>query len=129
MKNSGSNLEIKDGDLTYRIIGCAMRVHSALGPGLREKPYENALAVDFEVQGIQFKQQPSFLIYYLERRVGDCQPDLLVEEEVVVDCKSIPAIGDNEIGQMLNYLRITERKVGLIVNFRNGSLEHKRVQR
>lgn len=105
-----------------------MQVHTGLGPGLREKPYENALAIELEDQGIKFFQQPRYPIFYKERPVGDCQPDFMVEDEVVVDCKSIPAIGDTEIGQMLNYLRITEKKVGLILNIRNPSLEHKRVQ-
>lgn len=119
---------IEDGDLTYRIIGCAMRVHTALGPGLREKPYERALAVEFEEEGISFTQQPCFPIFYRDRPVGDCQPDFMVEEEIVVDCKSIAALGDNEMGQVLNYLRITKKRVGLLLNFRNTSLEQKRVQ-
>jgi len=117
-----------DGDLTYRIIGCAMRVHSALGPGLREKPYERALAIEFEEEGIAFSQQPCFPIFYRERPVGDCQPDFVVEDEIVVDCESISSLGDNETGQVLNYLRITRKRVGLLLNFRNTSLEQKRVQ-
>ena len=105
-----------------------MQVHTALGPGLREKPYENALAIEFEDQGIGFLQQPSYPIFYKKRPVGDCQPDFMVEDTVVADCKSIPSIGESEVGQMLNYLRITGKTVGLILNFRNPSLEHKRVQ-
>jgi len=119
---------IHDGDLTYRVIGCAMRVHSALGPGLREKPYERALAIEFEEEGISFVQQPCFPIFYRQQPVGDCQPDFMVEDEIVVDCKSIASMGDNETGQVLNYLRITGKQVGLLLNFRNTSLEQKRVQ-
>ncbi len=121
-------MKIEDGDLTYRIIGCAMRVHTELGPGLREKPYENALAIDFEEQDIQFAQQPSYPIFYHRRPVGVCQPDFVIEDEVVVDCKSIPSIGEPEVGQMLNYLRIAKKEVGLILNFRGTKLEKKRVQ-
>ncbi|MEM9282803.1 MAG: GxxExxY protein [Verrucomicrobiota bacterium] len=109
-------------------MGCAMRVHNGLGPGLREKPYEKALAIEFEESGIQFKQQPCFPIFYHNRPVGDCQPDFLVEDEIVVDCKAIASLGDNEVGQVLNYLRITKKQVGLLLNFKNSSLEQKRVQ-
>ena len=118
---------MNEGDLTYQIIGCGMRVHSELGPGLREKPYENALAIDLEEQAIEFVQQPRYPIFYHGRVVGDCQPDFVVADEVVVDCKSIPKIGDDELGQMLNYLRIANKCVGLILNFRGIKLEIKRV--
>ena len=104
-----------------------MRVHGELGPGLREKPYENALAIDLEEQGMEFVQQPRYPIFYHRQLVGDCQPDLLVEDEVIVDCKSVRVIGDEEIGQMINYLRIVKKEVGLVMNFRNGKLEFKRV--
>ncbi|MBU6301268.1 MAG: GxxExxY protein [Verrucomicrobia bacterium] len=118
---------MKEGDLTYQIIGIGMRVHRELGPGLREKPYENALAIDLEEQSIPFVQQPQYPIFYHGRVVGDCQPDLVVANEVVVDCKSIPKIGDDELGQMLNYLRIAKKRLGLILNFRPAKLEIKRV--
>ena len=119
--------DMKDEDLTYQIIGCAMRVHTELGPGLREKPYENALAIEFEEQGIPFKQQPIFPIFYHQNPVGDCRPDFTVFDDVVVDCKAISSIGENEVGQVLNYLRITSKEVGLILNFQGSKLEFKRV--
>lgn len=118
---------MRDGDLTYQIIGCAMRVHSELGSGLREKPNENALAVDLEEQGLEFVQQPKYPIFYHGIPVGDCQPDLVVADEIVVDCKSVAAIGEIELAQMLNYLRIVKKQVGLILNFRGLKLEFKRV--
>jgi GxxExxY protein len=115
------------GDLTYQIIGCGMRVHSELGPGLREKPYENALAIDLQEQSIPFAQQPSYPIFYHGRIVGDCQPDFVVRDQVIVDCKSIAKIGDEELGQMLNYLRIADKSIGLILNFRGLKLDVKRI--
>lgn len=121
-------MKIEDGDLTYQIIGCAMRVHTELGPGLREKPYENALAIDFKEKGIQLSQQAPYPITYHGRTVGDCIPDFTVASEVIVECKSIASIGDTEIGQVLNYLRIAQKKVGLILNFHGAKLEQKRVQ-
>lgn len=118
---------MKDENLTYQIIGCAMSVHTELGPGLREKPYENALAIEFEEQGIPFSQQPSYPIFYHGKPVGDCRPDFMVFGEVVVDCKAISSIGENETGQVLNYLRITSKRVGLILNFQGAKLDFKRV--
>ena len=120
-------IDMEDGDLTYQIIGGAMRVHTELGPGLREKPYENGLAIDLEEQGLDYARQPRHAILYHNRPVGDCQPDLVVEDEVVVDCKSISKIGENEIGQMLNYLRILKKDTGLTLNFQPVKLEVKRV--
>ncbi len=117
-----------DKDMTFRIIGCAMRVHRALGCGLREKPYENAMCIDLEENGFQVAQQRTFPIFYHNQAVGDCTPDLFVNDELVVDVKSIDGIGDAEVAQMLNYLRIVRRPVGLILNFKPPSLEVKRVQ-
>lgn len=114
-------------DGTYEIIGCAMRVHNALGPGLREKPYENALVIDLRRHGFAVEPQKAYPIRYLGEIVGDCIPDMCVNGSVLVDAKSIDAIGENEIAQMLNYLRIAQLEVGLIVNFKNAKLETKRV--
>lgn len=118
---------MKEGDLTYRIIGCAMNVHSELGPGLREKPYENALTIEFDEQEMSFLKQPEYPILYHGIAVGECRPDFLVQNEVIVECKSISGLGENEMGQMLNYLRIIKKKVGLILNFHGVKLEIKRV--
>jgi len=114
-------------DLSYEVIGACMRVHNELGPGLREKPYENALAVELEEQGIDFSQQPVFPICYHGKVVGECIPDFSVCREMLLDAKSVDAIGDNERAQMLNYLRITRYKLGLVVNFRNARLEWDRL--
>jgi GxxExxY protein len=114
-------------DATYEIIGCAMRVHSALGPGLREKPYENALVIELRLLGLRPEAQKAYPIRYLDHIVGDCIPDITVDRKVLVDAKSIDAIGENEQAQMLNYLRISRLAVGLVVNFKNHKLEWKRV--
>lgn len=115
----------KDG--TYDIIGCAIRVHFALGPGLREKPYENALVIDLRRNGFNVLPQKAYPIRYLGEVVGDCIPDITVNEVVLIDVKAIDAIGENEIAQMLNYLRIAKLDIGLIINFKNHKIETKRV--
>ena len=114
-------------DEVHRIVGCAMEVLNTLGHGLLEKPYENALVVEFGLQGISFRQQPKFDVVYKGVRVGEYIPDLICCDKIVVDTKTIDRIGDYELGQMLNYLRITGLEVGLIVNFKRANLEWKRV--
>lgn len=122
-----SNLNSDDQVITRPIIGCAMRVINTLGHGLHEKPYENALCVELKTQGIPFEQQPRFPIYYRTVQVGEYVPDLIVERSVVVDTKTIEAIGGVELGRMLNYLRITGLTVGLIINFKRPKLEWRHV--
>lgn len=112
---------------TEEIIGAAMEVINVLGHGLLEKPYENALAVEFGLRGIAFEQQPKYDVIYKSVHVGVYVPDLIVRETIVVDAKTIDRIGDHEKGQMLNYLGLTGLRVGLILNFKRARLEWQRV--
>lgn len=112
---------------TEEIIGAAMEVLNVLGHGLLEKPYENALAVEFRLRSIPFKQQPQYEVMYKDVRVGIYVPDLIVHGCVVVDTKVIDRIGNHEKGQMLNYLGLTGHRVGLILNFKRARLEWQRV--
>lgn len=116
-------------DDSYAIIGCAMHVHNALGPGLREKPYENALVIAIRNKGIRAEAQRPFPILYCGQAVGDCIPDITVNDNLLVDVKSIDAIAENEVAQMLNYVRISGIKVGLIINFKNAKLAWQRIVR
>ena len=111
----------------HRIVGCAMEVLNVLGHGLLEKPYENSLAVEFGLQGVPFRQQPRFDVQYKNVSVGEYIPDLICFDQIVLDAKTIESISDHEIGQMLNYLKITGLKVGLIMNFKHAKLEWKRI--
>ena len=104
-----------------------MEVLNGIGHGLLEKPYENALVVEFRLRGVPHQQQPRFDVLYKGISVGEYVPDLIAFQQVVVDAKVIDAITDHEIGQMINYLRITSLKVGLILNFKRPKLEWKRV--
>ena len=114
-------------DETREIIGCAMEVLNSLGHGLLERPYENALVVEFQLRGIPCKQQPHYDVVYKDVTVGQYIPDLIVFDQIVVDTKVIKEITDHEIGQMLNYLKITGAKVGLIMNFKYAKLQWKRL--
>ncbi|MCK4564921.1 MAG: GxxExxY protein [Verrucomicrobia bacterium] len=114
-------------DETRSIIGCSMEVLNELGHGLLEKPYENALCVEFGLRNIPYVQQARYKVLYKEVQVGEYIPDLIVFDKIVVDAKVIDRITDHEMGQMLNYLKITGHKVGLIINFKKAKLEWKRV--
>ncbi len=104
-----------------------MEVMNGLGAGLHEKPYENALVVEFGLRGISVEQQRRFPVDYKSQTVGEYIPDLIAGSEVIVDTKVIDRITDLERGQMLNYLRITKLKIGLIINFKRSKMEWERV--
>ena len=115
------------GDLVYAIIGCAFEVLRGLGHGLHEKPYENALVVEFGLRGISIEQQRRCDVLYKGVRVSEFVPDLIAGGAVVVDAKVVDCITDFERGQMINYLRITKLRVGLIINFQKPKLEWERI--
>ena len=109
-----------------QIVGCAIEVLNTLGYGLIEKPYENALVVEFGLRNIPFRQQPAFDVLYKGQKVGLFIPDLIAFDAIVVDTKVIQ-ITDHERGLMLNYLRITKLRVGVILNFKHRKLEWQRI--
>jgi GxxExxY protein len=111
----------------FRIVGAAFEVLNTLGHGLHEKPYENALVVEFSLAKISFEQQRRFPVIYKTVRVSEYVPDLIAFGTVIVDPKVIDRITDHERSQMLNYLRITGLKVGLILNFKRAKLEWERI--
>jgi GxxExxY protein len=110
----------------FQIVGCAIEVLNVLGHGLLEKPYENALVLEFGLKEIPFQQQPSFDVLYKKQKVGVFVPDLIAFNSVVVDAKVIERITDHERGLMLNYLRITGLRV-VILNFKHRKPEWERM--
>ena len=114
-------------DEVFQIVGCAIEVLNTFGHGLVEKPYENALVVEFGLRKIPFRQQPSFDVLYKGRQVGLFVPDLIAFDTIVVDTKVLDRITDHEKGLMLNYLRITNSRVGVILNFKRPKLEWERI--
>jgi GxxExxY protein len=112
---------------TEKIIGFAFEVLNEVGHGLNEKIYENSLTVLFKLNNIVFDQQRRFPVHFRGVEVGEFIPDLIAFGSVIVDTKVIDRITDHERGQMLNYLRITKLRVGLILNFKNARLEFERV--
>ena len=114
---------------THRIIGCAFEVLNEIGHGFYEKIYENALVVEFGLQGIPCEQQRRFDVLYKKHPVGSYVPDLIAFGQIIVDAKTIERITDEDRGKMLNYLKITGLRVGLILNFKHPKLEFERVVR
>ena len=121
---NADGLHVKE---TEAIIGCAFAVLNEMGHGFHEKPYENALAVEFRHQAIPFAQQSSFPLNYRNERVGEYIPDLIAFGKVIVDTKTIERITDHEVGRILNYLKATGLQVGLILNFKHPKLQFRRV--
>jgi GxxExxY protein len=113
----------------YAIIECSMEVLNGLGHGLHEKPYENSLVVEFRLGQIPFLKQKRFDVLYKGECVGEYIPDLIAYDAVIVDTKVIPKITDLERGRMLNYLKTTKLRVGLIINFSKPVLEWERIVR
>ena len=113
--------------LTYKIIGCAFEVHRVLGPGFLESAYEAAMKVELQSAGVKAISQQSFPLFYKGIRIKDFICDLVVEEKVIVELKAISKITEIERAQLLNYLKVTGIKVGLIINFGQTSLKHERL--
>jgi GxxExxY protein len=114
--------------LTERIIGCAIEVHRALGPGLLESAYVEALCVELEAAGLRVRRQVSVPLNYKGRCVGEYRVDLLVEDAVVVEVKAVERYDPVHHAQLLTYLRLTGKRVGLLINF-NRPVVHDGVRR
>ncbi|MGB3587671.1 MAG: GxxExxY protein, partial [Tunicatimonas sp.] len=120
--------EIKD-PLTYKIIGCAMKVHSTLGNGFQEVIYQRCLAIEMEKQGLGFARELEIPIYYEDIQVGTRRADFVVEDQVIVELKAIIQLEDVHLAQGLNYLQAYKIDKGLLINFGARSLEVKRLFR
>lgn len=103
--------------VTGQVIGCAIEVHKNLGPGLKEDSYENALCEALARQNIKYDRERTFPVAYQGVRVGKYRPDLIVENAVVVEVKSVDRLVPVFTSQLISYLKITKLRVGLILNF------------
>lgn len=113
--------------ITEKIIGCAFTVSNALGCGFLEKVYENALGHELGKAGLKVLQQHPVKVFYDGIVVGEYLADLFVEDSVIVELKAIKALEDAHISQCLNYLKATNQKVGLLINFGRPKIEIRRV--
>jgi len=114
-------------ELTEKIIGAAHTVLYKLKPGLDEKLYERALIIELAKQGLTAESQKEFEVHYDDQHIGTLIPDLIVDNQIIVDAKVVTAFSDSHLAQMLGYLNITELKTALLLNFKNAKLGIKRV--
>jgi len=113
-------------EITGPVIGAAMEVHKILGPGFLESVYEEAFAIELDLQEIPYKRQYAIDIFYKEKLAKHFVCDFIIEDVVVVELKALSELGDIEKAQILNYLKATKLPVGLLLNFGARSLEYKR---
>lgn len=118
-----------DDELTYRIIGCAMKVHNTLGNGFQEVIYQRCLAIELEKSGLEFLREQEMPIYYENIHVGTRRADFIVAGEVMVELKAIVKLEEVHLAQALNYLTAYQIEKGLLINFGSTSLEVKRLFR
>jgi GxxExxY protein len=118
---------MKHGGITRSVIGGAMEVLNELRPGLDEKLYENALAIEVQRQGHRVEQQRNYPVHYRDQYVGKLVPDLIVDGEVIVDPKIVSAFNDTHIAQMLGYLNIAGLDGARLLNFKEAKLTWKRI--
>ena len=121
------NNAYKHSELTSRIIGCSMTVHSTLGNGFQEVIYQRALKIEMEDQGLSFQREFEMDIYYKGTHIGRRRVDFLVEGIIAVELKAVKELEDAHLAQAINYLEAYELEVGLLINFGSRSLEFKRV--
>ena len=114
-------------NLSERIIGCALTVANALGPGFLEKVYENTLAHELRKAGLSVAQQRAIAVRYDDIVVGEYTADLLVEDQVLVGLKAVKALDTIHHAQCLNYLRATGLHLCLLMNFATPRMEIKRI--
>jgi GxxExxY protein len=117
---------LRDSKLTQEIIACAIRVHRALGPGFLESVYEEALAVEFALSGIQFIRQHPVPLFYRDHQVGEHRLDFLVEGKIVVELKAISQLEDIHFAIGRSYLKAANLNDGLLFNFATAPLTIKR---
>ena len=113
--------------LTYKIIGCAMKVHATLGNGFQEVIYQRALEIEMNDNGITFSREHEMPVYYKNQQIGTRRVDFLVEGVVSVELKAIIKLEDVHFAQAINYLEAYDLEVGLLINFGAKSLEVKRL--
>ena len=118
----------KYSELTERIIGCAMKVHSTMGNGFQEVIYQRCMAIEMEKQGLSFEREKEMAIFYEGVHVGTRRADFFVENKIMVELKALITLEDTHLAQAINYLEAYNMEVGLLINFGARSLEFKRVQ-
>jgi GxxExxY protein len=112
---------------THKIIGCAMKVHTTLGPGFMEVIYQRALAIEMTKQNLSFQREKELVIFYEGIDIGTRRVDFFVEDLIMVEMKAVARIDDVHVAQSMNYCQVYDLPIGLLLNFGSRSLEFKRI--
>ena len=105
-------------EITEKIIGCAIKVHRTLGPGFLESVYQAALAHEMSINDLSFEKEKSLPVKYGQVKLDvGFRCDFLVENSVIIECKSVNQLAPIDEAQLLNYLKITDKNIGLLINF------------
>ena len=112
-------------ELTYKIIGCAYDVHKALGPGLLESTYEKCLCFELEKLGIKYEKQKELPINYKGITIDNgYRIDILVEDKIVIELKSVEILQPIHSAQLMTYLKLSQKQLGLLINFNVTNLQN-----
>jgi len=114
-------------ELTHKIIGCAMKVHSTLGSGFQEVIYQRALDIEMSKQNLAFAREMDMTIFYEGFDIGTRRVDFFVENKIMVELKAVSMLSDAHLAQAINYLEAYNMPIGLLINFGSKSMEYKRV--
>jgi GxxExxY protein len=125
-ENRKTGKRLRNSEITDRIIAAAIQVHRELGPGFLEGIYEQALAVEFALSGIQFVRQKPVTLFYKDHQIGEHRLDFLVEDQIVVELKAIRGLEDIHFAIGRSYLKATNLQDGLLLNFATAPLTIKR---
>jgi GxxExxY protein len=116
-----------EGELTEKILGAAFKVQNTLGAVFLEKVYENALTLELRKYGLSVESQKAFPVQYEGTVAGNYQADLVVSSKVVVECKAVNNLDPVREAQLMNYLKASGRRVGLLINFARPKLQYRRL--
>ena len=114
--------------LIYRVIGCMIEVHKQLGPGFLEKVYRKAIALELRSQGIRFETEKEIQLTYKGERIGTHRLDLFIEDELVIELKTVEVLHKKNYAQVRSYLKAIHKPIGLLVNFAEFQLNARRVE-
>ncbi len=113
-----------ENDISYKVIGAAIELHKSVGPGLLESAYENALAYDLQEIGFKVRQQvPMPFIYKEVKQEVGYRLDLLIEDKVIIEIKAVESVASVHFAQLLTYLKLSNIKLGLLINFNSRTLK------
>jgi GxxExxY protein len=120
-------MNMREQELTHKIIGAAMEVHKQLGNGFQEVVYQRSLAIEMQLQKINFTKEQEIPLSYKGYHVGTRRVDFYIENSVMVELKAVINLEDVHLAQAINYLEAYNLEIGLLINFGSRSLQFKRV--